>query len=96
MTARGEQVPVVIIALAPWTDLSAETSPCAFVFREDARTRGGEHHQPGVNHRRRVSCNNGRRFNTRRMLYSLALGGQAPRGPHSCANGALAVATACV
>jgi len=70
----------------PWTELSADTSPCAFVFEKMRAPAAASIINLVVITAAASSCDSGR-FNTRRMLYSLALGGQAPRGPHSCANG---------
>lgn len=70
---------VIIMALVPWTDLSPDTSPFVFVFEKMRVPAAASIINLVVITAATSSCNSGI-FSTGRMLYSLALRGQAPRG----------------
>jgi len=69
---------VIIMALVPWTDLSPDTSPFVFVFEKMRVPAAASIINLVVITAATSSCNSGI-FSTGRMLYSLALRGQAPR-----------------
>jgi AAT family amino acid transporter/D-serine/D-alanine/glycine transporter len=69
---------VIIMALVPWTDLSPDTSPFVFVFEKMRVPAAAGIINLVVITAATSSCNSGI-FSTGRMLYSLALRGQAPR-----------------
>jgi AAT family amino acid transporter/D-serine/D-alanine/glycine transporter len=66
------------MALVPWTDLSPDTSPFVFVFEKMRVPAAASIINLVVITAATSSCNSGI-FSTGRMLYSLALRGQAPR-----------------
>jgi amino acid transporter, AAT family len=69
---------VIIMALVPWTELSPDTSPFVFVFERMRVPAAASIINLVVITAAASSCNSGL-FSTGRMLYSLALNGQAPR-----------------
>ncbi|MDB6091278.1 MAG: D-serine/D-alanine/glycine transporter [Gammaproteobacteria bacterium] len=69
---------LIIMALVPWTDLSPSTSPFVFVFEKMRVPAAATIINLVVITAATSSCNSGI-FSTGRMLYSLALRGQAPR-----------------
>jgi AAT family amino acid transporter len=69
---------VIIMALVPWTELSPDTSPFVFVFEKMRIPAAAGVINLVVITAAASSCNSGL-FSTGRMLYSLALNGQAPR-----------------
>jgi AAT family amino acid transporter len=69
---------VIIMALVPWTELSPDVSPFVFVFEKMKVPAAASIINLVVITAATSSCNSGL-FSTGRMLYSLALRGQAPR-----------------